>query len=211
MKAVGGPFSGDVSVNVKRDLALAFDDVHASRSLSVYLDEGEQKTYTVSFTASDVSDSSFRGYFIELEGDTSWTMSSSYPPRLLVTEQVTETEGYPVVQSAWWTVGGSSVTEVSQGQSVRAVIRIGSVGGRSVGTVTVRIRKDLAFLTDEDLIVNSYSVDLGESEYGDIEMTFTASEKSGFTFRGYFIQVDFNSWGDSWTMDSSYPPRLEVN
>lgn len=211
VKAVGGPFSGDVSVNVKRDLALAFDEIHASRIFSVSLDEGEQKTYTVSFTASEVSDSSFRGYFVELEGDTSWTMSSSYPPRLLVTEQVAETEGYPVVQSAWWTVGGTLVTEVSQGQLVKAVIRIGSVGGRSVGSVTVRIRTDLAFLPDEDLILNSYSVDIGESEYGDIEMTFTASEKSGFTFRGYFIQVDFNSWGDSWTMDSSYPPRLEVN
>ena len=75
----------------------------------------------------------------------------------------------------------------------------------------VRIRGDYALLPDDDVIVNSYQITLDESEYGDIEITFSASEKSGFMFRGYFIQVDFDSWGDDWTMSSPYPPRLEVN
>jgi len=213
LRAVGGPVYGDVTVNINRDLAFSFDENYASRSFSVSLEEGEQRTYTVSFTASEASGSSFRGYFIEVEGDASWAMGSSYPPRLSVNEPilVPEVEGYPFVQNAWWTVGGSSVTEVSQGQSVKAVIRLGSSGGISEGIVTVHIRKDLAFLPDEDLIVNSYEIDIEADEYGDIEITFTASDKSGFTFKGYFIQVDFVSWEDDWTMESSYPPRLKVN
>jgi hypothetical protein len=44
-----------------------------------------------------------------------------------------------------------------------------------------------------------------------MEVTFIASDKSGFSFRGYFIEVDFDSWGNSWTMESDYPPRLTVN
>jgi hypothetical protein len=212
VRAIDGPFSGSITINVKRDMALAFDDTYASSSFSVSLDEGEQRTCTVTFTASEVSSSSFRGYFIEVEGDASWTMSSTYPPRLTVNEPyVPEVEGYPVVQNTWWTVGGYSVSEVTQGQSVKAVIRIMSIDGSSEGIVTVHIRKDLAFLSDEDLIVNSYEIDFREDEYADIEITFTASEKSGSTFRGYFIQVDFISWGNEWTMSSSYPPRLEVN
>jgi hypothetical protein len=212
VRAIGGPFSGVIDVNVNRDLAFSFDDTYASSSFSVSLDEGEQRTYTVTFIASEVSGSSFRGYFIEVDGDASWTMSSTYPPRLIVNEPyVPEVEGYPIVQNTWWTVGGYSVSEVSQGQSVKAIIRILSVDGSSKGDVRVHIRKDLAYQSDEDLMVNSYEIDLGEDEYADIEITFTASEKSGFTFRGYFIQVDFLSWGNEWTMSSSYPPRLKVN
>lgn len=36
-------------------------------------------------------------------------------------------------------------------------------------------------------------------------------EKSGFSFRGCFIEVDFDSWKNRWTMESEYPPRLTVN
>jgi len=42
-------------------------------------------------------------------------------------------------------------------------------------------------------------------------ISFVASDKSGFSFRGYFIEVNFVSWDDVWTMESAYPPRLEVN
>ena len=140
-------------------------------------------------------------------------MSNSYPPRLTVSElePIPEESGYPTVQSTTWKVGGTTVSEATQGQTVTAVIRIASSGGRSDGIVTVHIRKDIALFSDEDLVVNSYQIDLGENEYGDIEVSFVASDKSGFSFRGYFIQVDFDSWGDDWTMESSYPPRLKVN
>ena len=213
LRAVGGPVFGEVTVNIREDLAWAFDETHAYDTFAVSLDEGEQRTFTVPFTALESSGSDFKGYFIDVQGDVSWTMSSSYPPRLTVNEplELPEPTGYPEVQSAWWEVGGVPVTEVSQGQSVTAVTRLMSVGGLSEGYVTVCIRKDYALLPDDDVIVNSYMVSLGESEYADVEITFTASEKSGFTFRGYFIQVDFYSWGDDWTMSSSYPPRLEVN
>ena len=213
LRAVGGPVSGEVTVNIREDLAWASDETLTSDTFAVSLNEGEQRTFTVPFTALESSGSGFSGYFIDVQGDVSWTMSNSYPPRLTVNEplELPEPTGYPVVQSAWWEVGGVPVTEASQGQSVTAVIRLMSVGGLSEGYVTVRIRGDYALLPDDDVIVNSYQITLDESEYGDIEITFSASEKSGFMFRGYFIQVDFDSWGDDWTMSSPYPPRLEVN
>ena len=68
----------------------------------------------------------------------------------------------------------------------------------------------MAFFPDEDYVVESYSIILNEGETIDLKVDFTAAEKSGITFRGYFIQVDLDTWGESWTMDSIYPPRLKV-
>ena len=213
VRAINGDFTGIITVLIRRDLAFTPDTNLATQSYSISLSEGEVKTLTVPFVASEASSSSFRGYFIEIEGDILWTMSNSYPPRLTVDEPavIPETYGNPIVQNAWWTYEGGSITQASQGQSVTAVVRLKSIGGISDGIVSVHVRKDIAFLPDEDLLVYSYEIYLEDNELVDIEIDFTAIDKSGFTFRGYFIQVDLVSWSDVWTMGDTYPPRLEVS
>lgn len=93
---------------------------------------------------------------------------------------------------------------------MKAHILVKAVGGSLKGTLTIRIRKDLALLPDEDYKVESFNIDISEGQAMELTVTFLAAEKSSLSFRGYFIQVDFNSWGTSWTMESSYPPRLKV-
>jgi len=79
------------------------------------------------------------------------------------------------------------------------------------GIVTIHIRKDMRLLPDEDYKVQSFHISLSKDQVIELTVTFIASEKSGLTFRGYFIQIDFDSWDTTWTMENSYPPRLKVN
>jgi len=212
VKASGGALRGTVTVRIRKDLPYWPDEDYKVQVYSLSLNENEQTELTITFIASEPTSSSFRGYFIQVDFDawgTSWTMESSYPPRLKVVEEASG-EGTPSLQNAWWTVDNQVVTEAKQGQTVKAHILIKAVGGRVKGTVTIRIRKDLALLPDEDYKVESFYIDLSEGQSVELAVAFLAAEKSGLSFRGYFMQVDFNSWGTSWTMESSYPPRLKV-
>ncbi|MEM1989243.1 MAG: LEA type 2 family protein [Candidatus Bathyarchaeia archaeon] len=212
VKALGGAAQGTVTIRVRKDLPYLPDEDYALQSYTISLGENEEKELTITFMASESTSSTFRGYFIQVDlvtWGTSWTMESSYPPRLAVRETQIPS-GMPSLQSAWWTVNGQAVTKVRQGQTVTAHVKITAVGGRAQGTITLRIRKDLALLPDEDYKVQSFSIDLPEGQSIELTVTFVALEKSSLTFRGYFMQVDFTSWGTSWTMESSYPPRLEV-
>ena len=213
IKASGGDVQGKVTIHVKKDFAYLPDEILKTQSYTISLYENQQTELIISFTASESTTSIFRGYFIQVDFDAwgfSWTMESSYPPRLRVYEEA-QSEGTPSLQNVWWTVNNKIVTEVQQGQTVKAHILIKAVGGAVKGTITVRIRKDLAWLPDEDYVVRSFQLDLSEGQVTELIVTFSATQKSGLTFRGYFVQVDFDSWGTKWTMDSSYPPRLRVN
>lgn len=206
--AEGGPVTGNILVNIKRDHVSTIDEVIESESFPVSLGEDEEETFTVSFTASEASGSEFRGYYIEVLGGLQWEMNSSYPPRLNVTETVSVS--FPLVQSAWWSVEGFPITVATQGEPVQAVVRIKSVDGKSEGTVYVYVRKEFRYMSDEDQTIRSFEIDLEENDHVDIMTTFTPEDQSGFIFVGYYIYVDFESWGKSWTMNTAYPPRLEV-
>ena len=210
VKAVNGPVSGTITIKIRKDIAYAPDTNFKVKSFDVFLGRDESKEYIVTFKPDEASTGNLRGYFVEIEGDLSWTMESSYPPRLKVNEKET-TGGIPSLQDVWWTVNDEVVTEAKQGQTVKAHIKIKAEGGNVEGTVTIRIRKDIALLPDEDYKVQSFHISLSKDQVIELTVTFTASEKSGLTFRGYFIQIDFNSWGTTWTMRNSYPPRLKVN
>jgi len=210
VKANNAAVDGTIKVKIRKDLSLLPDRDVKIETFVVSLDKDESKEYTIKFTPDEVSGGSLCGYFIEIEGDLSWTMPSTYPPRLRVNE-APQARGIPSLQSVRWTVNDKVVTEAQQGQTVKAHVQIKAIGGAVKGTVTIRIRKDLALLPDEDYVVQSFQLDLSEGQVAELIVTFSAAQKSGLTFRGYFIQVDFNSWGTKWTIESSYPPRLRVN
>jgi len=213
IKALGGDLQGPVTIHVRKDLPYLPDEDYKTQSYTISLDENQQTELTISFVASESTSSSFRGYFIQVDFTTwgaSWTMENTYPPRLRVNEEA-PTKGTPSLQNVWWTVNDQIVIEAQQGQTVKAHVQIRAVGGSVQGTVTVRIRKDIALLPDEDYKVQSFYLELFTEQVIDLTVTFSAAEKSGLSFRGYFVQVDFDSWGTTWTMDSSYPPRLRIN
>lgn len=84
VRAEGGFVSGSVAVKIRKDLTLKADVDYKVEVFQVNLEEGREVDLTVVFYPDEPSTLWMRGYFIELEGLTSWTMESSYPPRLKV-------------------------------------------------------------------------------------------------------------------------------
>ncbi len=118
----------------------------------------------------------------------------------------------PVVQEAIWVVGAHTVTTARVGQDVEAHVVI-QTSEEYVGSVVVKIRKDIRFWPDSDYDVKTFPVNLTGGETEDLTMSFTPDQASGGGFRslnGYFIEVDFQVTGTTWTMENSYPPRLTV-
>ena len=214
VKAVNGPFNGSYSILIKEDLVGRPDVVFGSIDSILTLKEGETRWIHGSFIPKKASSVNFRGYFIELIFDSnSWTMDSSYPPRLKVYEgkPTIEEEGSPSILSVWWTVDGIKVTEASVGSIVVAHVKIKAVNGRIEGTVRVRIRKDRPLMPDEDYKVKTFDIKVSAGNTVELKVSFSPDEASGLTLRGYFVQVDLITWDSSWTMESSYPPRLKVS
>jgi hypothetical protein len=137
------------------------------------------------------------------------TITETKIETVLITQIITETSiiklkpGFLRIVDAGW-----SVMEAKQGDMVTAYVTVEAVGGYFEGSVTVRIRKDMAFLPDEDHKVESFQLSLLEGKTQTVTVKFIAAEKSSMIFRGYFIEVEFP--GGKWTMDDSYPPRLKV-
>lgn len=210
--AVDGNVNGTLTIKIRKDMALLPDSDHTTKSYNITLSKDQETTVTLPFIASEYSSSSFRGYFVEITGKATWTMSDSYPPRLNVIREVSpEPTGTPSIQSVWWTVNNYIVTEAVKDQTVNANVRISAVDGQISGVVTIRIRKDIALLPDEDYVIKSYNINLVKDQSIDIPVSFVAAEKTGFTFRGYFVHIDLASWSTSWDMENSYPPRLKIN
>ena len=204
--ANGGPVEGTVTVRIRKDIAGGLDTDFKILAFNVSLTTSQSAEYLVTFVPDSPTGGSLRGYFIEIEGSLSWTMPSSYPPRLTVTQ----TEGNPSITNVWWTINSQIVTVAQQGQTVTAHVLIKAEGGTLNGNATVHVRKDLALLPDQDYVVQSFFLSLSKDDTVEFTVTFTASDKSGLTFRGYFVQVDLQPWNSIWTMASSYPPRLGV-
>lgn len=209
LHAEGSSVEGPLTIRVRKDLAFMPDKDLQVENQYISIGEGQNREITVTFRPDEPSSSSLRGYFVELEGIVSWTMPENYPPRLQV-YAASPVQGTLVVESAWWTVNGRVVTSAIVGQVVTAHVRVRAVGGNVQEVVQVRVRRDLALQPDTDLVVNSFNVKLENGQSMELTVTFTASEKSGLSFRGYFLEVDFLNSQRTWTMENSYPPRLKV-
>jgi len=118
----------------------------------------------------------------------------------------------PIVKEAFWLVDGQRATTAGLGDEVKAHVVIQATE-EYVGSVVVKVRKDVRLWFDDDFSVSTVPVNLVGGEEKTVEIPFTPDEasKSGLTgLRGYFIEVEFRATRTSWVMENSYPPRLTV-
>jgi len=209
LRAEGGKVSGTLWVRIRKDTPFAPDTDFTGQSYSLDLAMGTGGETSLSFVPDKASGTDLRGYFIRvfLDGVEIWEMPNSYPPRLRV-ESIRY--GSPQVSDAYWTIGGVRVTQAKVGDTVYARVVIKAIGGAVEGELTIRVRKDRVAVGDIDHTSRSFHISLAEGQSVELSLSFTADQKSSLTFRGFFIQVDLTSWSTSWTMPSSYPPRLKV-
>jgi len=119
----------------------------------------------------------------------------------------------PAVLEAFWRVDGHRITSASVGDRVEAVVSI-QASEQYVGSVVVKVRKDVSWWFDKDYAVATVPVDLRGGAERELALEFVPDEASVGrvgSLKGYFIEVEFSAVGASWSMDSAYPPRLEVN
>jgi hypothetical protein len=115
----------------------------------------------------------------------------------------------PSVPQAFWTIDNQRVTNAAVGQLVTAHVVVAATE-EYVGSIVLKIRKDIRLWFDSDFQMSTIQVDLKGGQQHEIEIQFTPDQASGGSLRGYFIEVDFKATGNSWVMENSYPPRLEV-
>jgi len=116
----------------------------------------------------------------------------------------------PSVQEVFWQVGGANVTEASVGDDVEAHAVI-KASAEYVGSMVLKIRKDVAFWPDSDYSTKTVPVNLKGDQVTELEFVFIPDQVSGGAFRGYFVEIDFQALHTNWVMENSYPPRLTVN
>jgi hypothetical protein len=120
--------------------------------------------------------------------------------------------GLPAVDDAFWLVGGQRVSSAVVGGSVEAHVVIRATS-EYVGSIVVKIRKDIAHWSDSDFQISTIPVNLKGGDEQETKLVFVPDEASNtrfFGLRGYFIEVDFQATRTSWVMENSYPPRLAV-
>jgi len=115
----------------------------------------------------------------------------------------------PIVKEAVWRTEGSAVTTARVGDGVEARVVVQAIE-EYVGSVVVKIRKDIRWWTDTDYHVSTTPLNLKGGETTEIEIAFTPDEASSGSMRGYFIEIEFQAARTTWTMENTYPPRLRV-
>jgi len=118
----------------------------------------------------------------------------------------------PLVKEASWLVNEQEVSTANKGEEVEAHVVIEATE-QYVGSIVVRVKKDVSLWFDSDFQVSTIPVDLVGGEEKTIRIEFTPDEASGGGLgglRGYFIEVEFQATRTTWGMENSYPPRLRV-
>jgi len=115
----------------------------------------------------------------------------------------------PIVREAVWKVDGSIVTTAMVREKVEVRVVVEAVE-EYVGSVVVKIKKDIRWWFDSDYHVSTIPVSLKGGEQKTIEIAFTPDEASSGSMRGYFIEIEFQVTKTTWIMENSYPPRLRV-
>ncbi len=126
----------------------------------------------------------------------------------LITQNV-RVRSSPIVDEAFWLAEDQRVTAVHVGDEVEAHVVIRATG-EYVGSIVVKIRKDIAFGFDKDYAILTAPISLRGDEKTEIELAFTPDKASMGNLRGYFVEVDFLVTEAEWVMKNSYPPRLRV-
>lgn len=217
--SIKGPINGYVNILIMKDEVLRPDTVIMKRPLGyMRLGEHDTKTIDISFIPSEASSSSMRGYYIAVEVNNSivWKQESSYPPRLKVYEcsatsiTTTEIPTYPVyVQSIQWYVNGYRSDEAKYGDNVECFIVLSTDRSQVSGYLTIEIMKDRRALPDETVLRKSYYVVINRDSPVTISVSFTVTDKSTLTIRGYYVKVYFNN-KKIYEMPNGYPPRLRL-
>jgi hypothetical protein len=127
-----------------------------------------------------------------------------------VSVQSTRVASTPTVQGVFWKVNGEEVTTARVGDEVEAHVLIKATH-EYVGSITMKVRKDVPFWFDTDYSTKTVPVSLAADEVVELELQFVPDQASGGRLRGYFIEVSFLATHTSWTLENSYPPRLSVN
>lgn len=118
----------------------------------------------------------------------------------------------PIVKEVTWLADDQEVITSTLGHEVEARITI--VGTEQyVGSIVVRIKKDVSMWFDSDFAVSTIPINLAGGEDETIKIKFTPDEASGGGLRGlrgYFVEVEFQATRSTWEMENTYPPRLKV-
>jgi hypothetical protein len=87
IRAIDGPLEGDITVRIRKDIALAPDTDYQIQTFFISVRFEEETEVVLTFYPDEASSWYLRGYFIEVNLTTwsrVWTMESTYPPRLMV-------------------------------------------------------------------------------------------------------------------------------
>ena len=99
------------------------------------------------------------------------------------------TRNAPVVQDALWQVDGQALTSARVGQEITAHVEV-KANEEYVGSIVVKIRKDISFWPDSDYHIQTIPVNIRGGETEDLTVSFIPDQASGGGFRGlkgYFI------------------------
>jgi len=114
------------------------------------------------------------------------------------------------VSEVYWSVSGKRVERAKVGELVTGHVVLHS-RERFDGDIVLRIRVDVKFWLDKDVVTQRFYLALRPSESRDFTLDFKPSQASVGGATGYFIEVDFGFSRGKWTMPASYPPRLVVS
>ncbi|MBC8465425.1 hypothetical protein H8D57_00205, partial [bacterium] len=148
LSADNAPLDDDITVKIRKDIALIPDTNVESESYRIVLDGNQETEIVIEFSPSEASGLSTRGYFVEVEGDVDWTMNEGYPPRLTVSDSGPIQGSLSVIDS-WWTRSSSTITSAETLDDLNGKIKVRAIGGPVSGQVTVDVRKDINMAFDE--------------------------------------------------------------
>lgn len=113
------------------------------------------------------------------------------------------------VLEAYWSSSGRRVERAKVGEQVTGHVVV-HCRERFEGDIVLRIRVDIKFWVDKDIVTQSFHVALLSSASREFALDFKPAQASAGDINGYFIEVDFGFSLEKWTMPNSYPPRLMV-
>jgi len=115
----------------------------------------------------------------------------------------------PMVQEVSWQLRSQRIASVSVGEEVEAHIVVKATQ-EYVGSIVVKVRKDISFWVDSDYSIKTFSVILKGDQVTELELSLVPDEASTGRLRGYFVEISFSATHTDWVMENSYPPRLKV-
>ncbi len=118
----------------------------------------------------------------------------------------------PTVKEVVWLVDDQEVTTTTLGNEVQARITI-VASEQYVGSIVVRIKKDVQMWFDKDFTVSTIPVNLAGGDQETLRVNFKPDQASSSglgSLRGYFVEIEFQATRSTWDMESTYPPRLKV-